>query len=871
MQYHLFSLGSDIAPASVQEGHVSTQESLPTLESTHEAGTGVGVLVRELHLPVMSLDQIGRKEGLRFDLVCQILRRVPDLETLYMEHFDWYSFVELLSPGGASIDMREALASTLHFPGLKGLFLRNLCPRSPFEALQFISMFPALVTLELSVTGFRSTDVPLVIPHNGDSCICIRELIVDRWSSSPPALHHLVECLLIPPFDLCLGRLQWKAGSMHGIRGYAEGPMSTKIFRKAAKTLEEFEVNLGNDEWLNQCDISCHRSLAILTLTLRLVGPERWPSVPNFISKIDSANLREVKLKFEDLNGYFHWELINWEEMASVLSVLHEKYPLAILVFEFLFHAGSNNIPIVVDTVQTRLKRVLTAGIRVAVPSYGPPSLSAVRYVEAASESGRLFSSALSFGLGFLARSLRKQVMHIKNHAKRQLAEDPALLSITGFSGVASAAATSVSGALILNTDTDGSAIPSTIQYSFASGGVTLTSTRSAASTSPTTSSSAAPSTTDTSVISHGSAISIGAVVGICVGAFAGLALLIFAFYLYSKRSIKEKKNRSGRWDKLGESEDKWDGSSPTSPGERELQEKNSQMFKKSSPSMRTTRTKVLDDDHGGFNLPPLEFAKYHPGLAKELALEQPTLPYAEHRGESGVSWDGSTVHEDSFLEMRSTRADSGAISPTLGFAKQTPIVESSPLHKWESAEVLTMGDENVAGPKEEQNPFNDVSEQRRSVANPFFNAQEMQRRPTRSRSNSRGTSYRMSRTRSVSESTSVSRAVSFRKSEHVSNPFADIQEVPVYRVAPPDAIHIRTDSVASGNSANIFGAHAMKSLIAALDMPPEEVEERLRVMSTSGSMASSRLSAASGQYDDADIATVRAFPMPPPAVHIEP
>jgi len=462
--------------------------------------------------------------------------------------------------------------------------------------------------------------------------------------------------------------------------------------------------------------------------------------------------------------------------------------------------------------------------------------------------------------------------MHIKKHAKRQEEADTALPTIVGFSGVASAATALASTSLILNTDAAGSVTSETVHYSIAAnGGITLTSTVSASPTSQ-ASSTATSSATAAAASSHNSDISIGAVVGICVGAFAGLGLLLFAFYLYSKRSIKkEQKNRAGRWDKLAEGGDRWEGSSPTSPGERELQEKNSQMFKKSSPSMRTTRTKALDDDHGGFSLPPLEFAKYHPGLAKELALEQPTRPYAAQRGESGVSWDGSTVHEDSFLEMRSVRVESGAASPTLGFAKMTPVAEAPPIHQWESAEVLTMGDENIDGPTEVQNPFNDVSEQRRSVANPFFNAQELQRRPTRSRSNSLNNSRR-SRAHSISESTAVSRAASIRKSEHISNPFADIQEVPVYRVAPPDSKfgHSHVDSVASGNSVNVFGAHAMKSLIAALDMRPEEVEERLRVMSMDGSTAS-RLSTISGQDDDADIATVRAFPMPPPAAHIQP
>lgn len=466
--------------------------------------------------------------------------------------------------------------------------------------------------------------------------------------------------------------------------------------------------------------------------------------------------------------------------------------------------------------------------------------------------------------------------MHIKKHAKRlqdvALDEVTPLPTIAGFSGVASASAGVATSSLFLNTDASESSDTETVRYSLAGGVVTLTSSQPSSSTVSATSSTPIPSASSSAVVSSSSQPSIGTVVGICLGVFAALAAVIIGYYLYSRRSLKpEKKNRDGQWDKLADGEDKWEGATPRSPGEREFHEKNSQMFKKSSPSMRTTRTKLLADEQDGFNLPPLEFAKYHPGLAKELALEQPTRPYAAQRGESGFSWDdGSTVREDSFLEMRSVRAESGAISPTLGFAKATSAAESH-IHRWESAEVMTMGDENIEGPREMQNPFTDVSEQRRSVANPFFNAQEISRRPTRSRSNSRSNS-RVSRTRSISESTAVpSRPPSVRKSGRMSNPFADIQEVPVYRVAPPDVFsHAHTDSVASGSSANVFGAHAMKSLISALDLSPEEVEERLRIISMSGS-TNSRLSSISAQeYDaDADIATVRAFPMPPPVAHI--
>jgi len=381
------------------------------------------------------------------------------------------------------------------------------------------------------------------------------------------------------------------------------------------------------------------------------------------------------------------------------------------------------------------------------------------------------------------------------------------------------------------------------------------------------------PSTSPTSsaALSSDSSIPVGTVVGACVGAFVGLALLLYLCYLYSKRHLgggaarEGNRGRDENWKKLDENQDKWAGM-PTSPNSsREMEEKNRALFKK-SPSMHTTRTKLSDDDHG-YGIPPFEFSKYHPNLAEELSLEKPARPFAgaaAQRSDSGVSWDGSTVHDDSFLSMRSVRVDSGTMSPTLVMAKMTSAALSNPVHKWESAEVLTMEEEDVTGPKEVHNPFVDVNEQRRSVANPFFNAQELQRsgtRRNRSRSNSRS-----GRARSVSDTISRTASIAtYRQSERISNPFTDIQEVPVYHVSPPGLRdHTHNDSVASGSSASMFGQHAMKSLIAALDLTQEEVEERLRVVSMQDSNMS-RFSTISGAETEADIATVRQFPMPPP------
>ncbi|CCM03108.1 uncharacterized protein FIBRA_05228 [Fibroporia radiculosa] len=379
---------------------------------------------------------------------------------------------------------------------------------------------------------------------------------------------------------------------------------------------------------------------------------------------------------------------------------------------------------------------------------------------------------------------------------------------------------------------------------------------------------SPSPSVAPASAVSSGSSISLGTVIGACIGAFSGLALVVAAYYIYSKRTKRAgappPRSISDKWKQLDDGGENGRSTAAAnvarSPAHHEMEEKNFAMFKKSTPSVRTMHTKTSDEP---VDLPPFEFSKYHPDLAKELALEQPTRPFIPQRAgtDSGVSWDGSTVHDDSFLSMRSVRAESGTMSPTVVLAKTTPAAILSPAHKWESAEVLTMEHEQTADARELQNPFADLNEQRRSVSNPFFNAQELQRTAPRSRSRSN------SRTSRASHATHSRRASqsTVRQSARISNPFSDVQQVPVYHVEPPPPLHLHgpENLIASGASANAFGDHALRSLIAALDLTQEEVEERLRVASMDASTLS-RFSTMTSGTNDTDIGTVREFPMPP-------
>ncbi|EIW57398.1 uncharacterized protein TRAVEDRAFT_29508 [Trametes versicolor FP-101664 SS1] len=462
--------------------------------------------------------------------------------------------------------------------------------------------------------------------------------------------------------------------------------------------------------------------------------------------------------------------------------------------------------------------------------------------------------------------------MHIARHAVAR--QDT---SVAGLSGAATVAATASDTALIFNTDAAAATAAVTAPPLADGQTITLTSSGSSSSATSTPSSSAVASAVNASKSSQ---LPLGSIIAICVGAFIGILAVIFFLYAWFRRrtdklSASARRNAEGaqqqrtqpkNFNRLGDSEKRAGGNlpppSPAAQDPHDSDEKNFSMFKK-SPSVRTAyTTKTTTDEDQAMDLPQLDFTKYHPTLAQELSFENPDKPFARPgpgRQNSGVSWDGETLGDDSFLSMHSMRVDSGAMSPTMVMAKMTPPATTSAIHKWESAEVL-IADEDAAAQEPSRNPFAEMAEERRARNNPFFNAQDMNRnsRAIRSRSNSR--TSRTSRAQSM-----------VRQS---TNPFIDLHEaVPVSSIEAytPDTLYPNSGlpnkaSVPSGASASAFGNdRAMASLIAALDLTKEEVEERLRVVSMQGSMVSAY------SNDESDIATVREFPLPPGTTSLSP
>ncbi|KAI0661578.1 hypothetical protein C8Q70DRAFT_664362 [Cubamyces menziesii] len=493
-----------------------------------------------------------------------------------------------------------------------------------------------------------------------------------------------------------------------------------------------------------------------------------------------------------------------------------------------------------------------------------------------------LFSSPSSSQPASLALAMR-----IAPHRKARQDSGSEEVSIAGFGGVATVATTAApTDALAFNTQLAQSTTSLTAPPL---NGDTITLPPTSTPTPTVTQGSSGVAESGATSASKGSQIPLGAVIGACVGAFVVVVLIICLVYAWYKRSTDKlsaaaRRNAAGEaeqqranpknFNRLDSPEKRRNDLPPPSPGTREQHEsdeKNFSMFKK-SPSVRTAyTTKTNTDEDQVMDLPQLDFTKYHPTLAQELALEQPEKPYANvGRQNSGVSWDGETLGDDSFLSMHSMRVDSGTMSPTMVMAKMTPPATASAVHKWESAEVLNVDDDEhaQAAPQPSRNPFADMAEERRARNNPFFNAQDMTRnrnsRAIRSRSNSR-----TSRAQSLVRSESRATQHTVTQQQQNTNPFLDLQDaVPLSSIdvptpdtlTPNHGLPQNKASVPSGASASAFGnEHAMASLIAALDLSKEQVEERLRVVSMQGSLVS-----AYSENDESDIATVREWPLPP-------
>ncbi|KAJ7034974.1 hypothetical protein C8F04DRAFT_1099655 [Mycena alexandri] len=493
---------------------------------------------------------------------------------------------------------------------------------------------------------------------------------------------------------------------------------------------------------------------------------------------------------------------------------------------------------------------------------------------------------------------------HLRNLHKRQ---DPGVIpSAAGIGGAATAAQAGEATAATLALDGAPAADPTNqvINFSVSVTGTVATPPPSTPTDNSNSTDDSTPSPSSTAIASSGSSeISLGTVIGACVGALAGAILIILVgLWLYKRgnkprprspsNARKAPADKERAWGKMEEDdEDRWEGKD----GQARQKEVHSvgpmeklTMFKKSTPSMRTTYTNTLESEP----LPPVHFdhpfAQYHPNLAKELAEDNgdlgrpPQRPFLARVEVAPISWDGDTVGRDSFLSLGSNNA----MSPGTDLALPTPKLTSSEPHRWESAEVMSYDDNGDALPRGRA-PVVAAQELRKSSHNPFF-----------------GASARMSTHSTRSRSQSRSRTPSFSSPSKTSLPEADPAMMPMpapppiaftreekgkYRAAtPPSPTSSMAPSTVTGHGGVSFSSNnpfsnahasnvpafkpehisndshdrALASLIAALGPAASvtDVQERLRV----ASMNPSVMSAYTEASEYAEDAMRESWPVPP-------
>lgn len=222
---------------------------LATLESTSDSGEGgrasVGVLVKELHLPTMNLLQKGVRSGRRYDLLRRILRRLPNVDELYFEWFDWQCFLDLLLPDLPNLSMPLAIATYFDFPRLKALFLWSLAFRSWTEFRALVAAFPHVETLQIRAPSCPRLPGDLAMEHAYRDSLgrCLRDLQIEAQVFIPGTdyLAALLEGSTV--FGSQLRKLHWGCFDPYNDHGDDGVPLA-RVLVRAAKTLRELELDM---------------------------------------------------------------------------------------------------------------------------------------------------------------------------------------------------------------------------------------------------------------------------------------------------------------------------------------------------------------------------------------------------------------------------------------------------------------------------------------------------------------------------------------------------------------------------------------------------------------------------------------------------
>lgn len=412
------------------------------------------------------------------------------------------------------------------------------------------------------------------------------------------------------------------------------------------------------------------------------------------------------------------------------------------------------------------------------------------------------------------------------------------------------------------------------------------------------------PSTTPSSTSATGSvdssSIPLGAVIGICVGVFLGLAILILlVFIMFRCRSRKDgqdtrssQRKNNGRWVKMNDEDgdasyEKYSmkarsapGSSPTTTGGSTIQRS---ITVKSAKSAKTFKTGLgFSDAFKTPEVPPqLEFTDGDLGSGRVHTEEIDTLPPLStvaafsRVNAPTISWDGDTVRADSgqFAEYHMANGNvESPMSSMVGCFQTPPAVETS-LHQWEQAEVVSPdgADDAYGGVESEnRNPFTRSDQESSLHTQPQLDTQSIT--TTGSMRNPFEDNIPTSRAAATpvslgAETMSSDSASFFSTHTDLTVRLGAFNAIEHLRPSEPQFIqHERSES----------SEHAMASLIAALNISPEEARERLSaaVLPTPRASAASALSFGApsavtnesnySESETLDEAGYRRFPLPP-------
>lgn len=424
-----------------------------------------------------------------------------------------------------------------------------------------------------------------------------------------------------------------------------------------------------------------------------------------------------------------------------------------------------------------------------------------------------LESDFYCLSIGFLFHTFFTPVTMVDNiHFRRQNLKNRQAPSVPHVSGIDQSSslvvATSAATGATLALDTTATAVPTEGVAVPLAGSETVVLTSTVAGTT------AGASATSSSTANSASAnvMPMKTVIASCIGTFAGVVLLIIigvTLYRRYMRSLKSSytssKNRNAAreaerrrshvepWSKMG---DEKSDSLQTKAANGEVPM--DKMFK-TSPSIRTAYTHK-SDEQVTMEMPQ-SLARYHPDLATKS--EAVTV----HRPHLGRADSGPTIAWDADKDVASQHISTSSAENSPSIAIPTPVATRT-LHRWESAEVIHPDAEERAA-----NPFETEAEQRKRSGNPFFKGTDYSHMRTRSNS--------IASLKTIKNKERHSRALSVASNATAATDATFIPNPPFIHHAP-----------SGSREEALNNPHAIQSLIRALDVTEQDIQDRLRVVS---------------------------------------